>query len=197
MWLDNFSKIYACNVQGIDVGAFKDCLWTGIAAHQYFGPPVNLALCAAMPGSPLTAMNDQDSARLSLAMKRFDASSPLRHATSVCVRFGVNRVPLKPVVSIDSDRKLHKYLQESRDGMRHFHPVRIATDNIGSNAGLLRLLRKMSEDHQSAPVCDRKRVFLAVDINIYWRIMKVSCCINFCLMICCLYLLFPILVVPL
>ena len=44
LWLDNFSKLNAVAVQGLDTGAAAECLWTTSGLHRYVGPGVSAAL---------------------------------------------------------------------------------------------------------------------------------------------------------
>ena len=55
--------------------------------------------------------------------------------------------------------------------MDHMIPEKLLKDNIGSNIGLLKVLRSIVDEVDTARV-KRYRVLLS-DIDIYWRIMKV------------------------
>ena len=63
-------------------------------------------------------------------------------------------------------------LRESRDGMRHFFPLGMHPENIGSNRGLLLLLK----DLFGQQVRPGHYSFLSVDCNIFMRMLKVLPC---------------------
>ena len=79
-------------------------------------------------------------------------------------------MPLKPEVDAKADPAMAAVLRESRDGMRNFFPLGMLPENIGSNRGLLLLLKDLfgvqpKVGHYS---------FLSVDCNIYLRMLKVD-----------------------
>ena len=174
LWLDNFSKMYAVAVQNIASGSYSSCLWTGHGVHQYEGPVVDLSLgVRAVRGVPQHLFSEVRVNRTRTAIRLVDAVEKY-HVKSICHRYSVNRVPLKPSIPIEEDPVLHHKLQESRDGMRLFHPHAISDINIGSNEGLLSILKNMANDHDALPPTQRRIQILSVDVNIYWRILKVS-----------------------
>lgn len=176
LWLDNFSKMYAVAVQNIASGSYSSCLWTGHGVHQYEGPAVNLSLdIGGARGVPYPLCSDTRVNRLQAAMRCIDGVDKY-HMSSICHRYGVNRIPLKPVVPEQEDPVLHHKLQQSQDGMRLFHPHVISDINIGSNEGLLSILKTMAGEHDALPHAQRRIRILSVDCNIYWRILKVRLC---------------------
>ena len=88
----------------------------------------------------------------------------------MCFRHTVRSSPLKPEVDAAAHPALAAVLRESRDGMRNFYPLAMLPENIGSNRGLLLLLKELfgvqpRVGHYS---------FIAVDCNIFMRMLKVS-----------------------
>ena len=81
--------------------------------------------------------------------------------------FAVNTILPKPVVP--RNHELYTVLKESRDGLIHFHPWRMSPLNVGSNRGLLKLLKEIDD----GIACDAPIRFLVADCNIFVRIMKV------------------------
>lgn len=68
--------------------------------------------------------------------------------------------------------KLDNKTTQDADLDRKFIPLAILKQNIGSNAGLLSLLKEWRvEEHGRAHT-----PALLVDVNIYWRVMKVLSC---------------------
>ena len=45
LWLDNFSKLNAVAVQGLDTGAAAECLWTTRGLHRSLWDPLCPLLC--------------------------------------------------------------------------------------------------------------------------------------------------------
>ena len=87
----------------------------------------------------------------------------------VCFRHTGRQVPLKPEVDAKAAPELAAVLRESRDGLRNFVPVGMLPENIGSNRGMLLLLKDLF-GAQSRP---GHYSFLSVDCNIYLRMLKV------------------------
>ena len=88
---------------------------------------------------------------------------------SICFRHTVRQVPLKPEVDATAAPALAAVLRESRDGMRNFFPRGMQPENIGSNRGLLLLLKDLFGVQSKAGHYS----FLSVDCNIYMRMLKV------------------------
>ena len=105
----------------------------------------------------LLKRKDLDVHRLGLVAARFPGHTlRLLHA-------------LKPVVDPVTEPALAGLLREFRDGMRHFFPLGMHPENIGSNCGLLLLLK----DLFGQQVRPGHYSFLSVDCNILMRMLKV------------------------
>ena len=170
LWLDNFSKFYAIAVQGLDGGACAECLWTARGLHRYVGPVVSTALVPGVRGMPLSLFTPHIAALFKAKMAAADAVSVSFLKDSLCFKHNVRQVPLKPQVDPAVDPALAGVLRESRDGMRNFFPLGMLPENIGSNRGLLVLLRDLFGVQQKpGHYC-----FLSVDCNIYLRLLKVQ-----------------------
>lgn len=183
VWLDNFSHSYAAQLQGIASGAYKSCLWTGEAWHEWRArpncAPVDLTFVKDADGNVIPAMQPMAIAqptfeRVQGWMKQLDAKDPDMFSRSVVKRYHVTRVPLKP--SIKDARRLGRHdlaqiLKEHRDGIGYMHPRRIIDLNIGSNRGLLQIL-KMFSDERKCPEATQYSV-VCVDCNIFVRTLKV------------------------
>ena len=61
----------------------------------------------------------------------------------MCFQHTVRRIPVKPEVSCIAHPALHEVLRQSRDGMRNFFPLGMLQENIGSNRGLLLILKDL------------------------------------------------------
>ncbi len=168
-WLDNFSKFYAIAVQGL-AGAAAECLWTAHGLHRYVGPPVSTALVLSLRGMPAQLFSIRIMKLFKQKMAVADAVSCSYYKDSVCFKYNVRQVPLKPDPKAVNNAVLAAVLRESRDGMRNFFPLGMLPENIGSNRGLLLILKDLygiqpRPGHYS---------FLAADCNIFLRILKVG-----------------------
>ena len=170
MWVDNFSKCHAVALQGIATGAFRDCNWTGQAIKVYQGADVSVDIgrLQAMPDH----IFETDTMSLVQQANRELCKQGWQYLTgSMVERFSVNTIPVKPVVDPLSFPDMHIILNESRDGLRNFYPMAIMPQNIGSNRGLMLILKQISDSRRN-PSCYQ---FLCADCNIFMRIMKVTC----------------------
>jgi len=170
VWLDNFSKNYAVAMQGISSGAYAACQWTGQGIHEYIGASIN-ELVTPTSGMPDSVFSDDINKLLIAQLKKVDDRGSALFNESLCVKHNVCRIPLKPQVDPDIHPRLHQVLSESRDGLTNFHPIKITDKDIGSNRGLLFILKDLEQRHAKNPT---KMMFVTVDCNIYWRMMKVK-----------------------
>jgi hypothetical protein len=179
-WWDNFNKNIAIQMQGVESGAYKPMNWCGKAIHVW--RPTN-------PGSSVTLKIDSNADNVWSAMsedlfekkdmdtvrkwmKQVDDMGSDLYDMSVCVKYDVRRVPLKPdskKALVFGHKQLAKALNEHRDGMQDFFPMQIEDINIGSWTGLLTLLKNWSDDRQQ----EDHYSILNTDCNIFLRIMKV------------------------
>lgn len=86
-------------------------------------------------------------------------------------RYEVNNVPLKPDPA-KVEEKYQDILAESRDGMANFFPKKIVPINIGSNAGLIEVVRNVWNEHKASANAHHYK-FIVADTNIFWRSIKV------------------------
>ena len=145
-WLDNFSKFYGCDMQGISQGAWKECLWTGKAVMSVrmpsrFGrPPLVSQLHQA--GVPPDLFRDEHIADVTRdCVTRFKQDRHDFHSKSISVLTNVNTIPPKPTVQPGMDAALEHRIIKAGDGLDTFHPDDILEENIGSNEGLMHILR--------------------------------------------------------
>ena len=173
IWYDNFSKIYGTKTPTFKTGAWTDCLWTGVAIHRYVGPTLSNNL-HTRGGAIVPAMPESLSANMGsilLAMQSAMNFQGEYHDISLVTTMDVQCVPLKPT---GGDVQLQQQLDESRDGLTNLLPHDLITENIGSNIGLMKILRQFHDDRQMhIPGRCRRYYVLNVDINIYTRTLKV------------------------
>ena len=177
LWYDNFSKIYSVKTPSILSGSWKDCLWTGVAIQRYEGKFIDMKLQHER-GTVVPALPDSISMMashvLSMVASCYDESVDYLDA-SLVVKYSVSTIPLKPKGRTEQEKKT---LAQSMDGMRNLLPEGLIRINIGSNRGLLRILRLFYEDRQMhIPGGCQRYYVLNLDINIYDRTLKVDLCL--------------------
>ena len=174
-WLDNFSKCYAVAVQSVDNGAFRDCYWTGKAFRTFISSnrsgivnSISIVNNAPVPGMPNDLFTAGIRGGIFATMARVFGHSWKKYQQSLVTRYNVNNIPCKPVVDVMDP--VYPILKRKPDGLREFYPEEILPQNIGSNRGLLVILKQMSDDRSAAST---KYELLCCDCNIFMRIIKV------------------------
>ena len=142
--------------------------------HRYVGPPVSTAIAPNQRGMPLNLFSPGIITILKEKVGVADAVGPAFFKDSVSYLLNVRQIPLKPEVDPATQPALAAVLRESRDGMRTFFPLGMVPENIGSNRGLLLLLKDLfgvqpRPGHFS---------FLSADCNIFLRLLKVRVCVS-------------------
>ena len=92
--------------------------------------------------------------------------------SSLAVKYRVRNVPLKPDID-NVEEKFKAALAQSRDGMATFFPKEIVPVNIGSNDGLVKVVRSLWDDHKRSAHSNEYK-FVVADTNIFWRSIKVQ-----------------------
>lgn len=184
IWIDNFSKNMARQIPSISKGVFTSMMWTGLAVKMYDGPAVsrtlvhvNGQLLSAMP--PLHAPLEEVVIRTTQASVRcVPGQPPMRFIDSLVRKFNVCSIPPKICPTSINDPVLRARLDLSRDGLHRTLPWDIWKYNIGSNTGLVDVIRQYCELTNLVD-SDKYHVWL-VDVNIYSRIYKVTLltCVN-------------------
>jgi hypothetical protein len=157
-------------------GAYKSCLWTGIANRQYHGTKhIDMRLkyddqMSIIPGMPDNLWEWED--EFLALYQRVDQESMEYLSRSLLVKFSVDSVPLRPVVSEEKYPKVYASLHGMNNKLDVLVPERLSTHNAGSNIGLLKILKEISVELDGRRV-KRYRVIMS-DINIHDRIMKVT-----------------------
>lgn len=170
-WIDNFSKCYAVALQGVSSGAFRDCNWTGQAFRVYDGPHVDTVI-QGQPGMPQELFARDVTSQVLERTSSICAHRWNYLNVSVVKEFKVNNVPLKPDADPHRDPELYAKLAMCRDGLTGFHPTNMLDENVGSNRGLLQVLKKIQADYDAEN--DLHFRFLTCDVNIFTRIIKVG-----------------------
>ena len=174
-WVDNFSKSYAMQCPSLVNDAYTQCLWTGVAIHGYLGDPFDLSLACGHPGTVFNeVIPDGAFARLVAMFGELDGGNFQLFSDSLVNRLKVRRVPLKVQVNRRISREGYQRSIQSLDGLDNFHPKDVLGLNIGANAGLFKILKNMSDEHDALPESGKCIKVVVCDVDIYQRILKVD-----------------------
>ena len=178
LWWDNFSKNIARYCPSIARGVYTSCLWTGSAVfagaeHEVLDHRVRRNNAnEVIPAMPDNLLEHQPSVMRGL--QRVFGQGRSRYAESLVYKHQVNLVPLK-IISADDQKNQHGSEGHS---MNVVFPERIMPQNIGSNLGLISLLKAELHDKHGMGTNECKNyVNLNVDENIFYRILKVIACV--------------------
>jgi hypothetical protein len=157
----------------LKAGSYNQCLWTGVAIFSHPNPNIDDSVkysdgdvISAMPDSILTHQSTvRDTIRyvIDKDMYYFDES--------LVKKYQVNNIPLK----VDS-KKYPETVDINNNVANSFnlvYPSDMIDINIGSNVGLVSIIRKLYEQYGMADNSCTRYYTLNVDENIYYRILKV------------------------
>jgi hypothetical protein len=179
IWMDNFSKIIKRQCPSLLNGAWSGCLWTGVAVVKFFAAAATTitmdlvldeeGVVPAMPDSLISSFGRVMSIGSTLMRE-----THLKYDASLCNVLQVNCIPLKPAAP-EGDDRLASILAESRDGVGNLYPEAVLPPNIGSNLGLMSILKGFCDERNVYTVTGPDRYYIiSCDINIYNRILKVK-----------------------
>jgi len=176
-WMDNFSKFIARQVPTTGNGIFSSCLWTGVAVFECDPNQDNMfdmQIKHRPDGGLLPAMPDtlfKHTHRIVAGLKLILEDSRNYFDQSLVLKYDVRSIPLK--VNTKLFPEMADTVEDKRNTTAIVYPVQLIDNNIGSNQGLVTLLRQLMEQlgmHDNT--CTHYEI-LNVDENIYWRTMKV------------------------
>jgi hypothetical protein len=176
-WWDNFSKFFANNVPTLKKDIFSSCLWTGVTVNEYSGPPVSIEVVYdddsgdVVPAMPSNILDYKQQVNTTITQcYRSNCSFFLE---SMVYMYSINSIPL--TIDVKKFPNMKDRITSDKNSTKYIHPSNLVKQNIGSNRGLLSILRKFQEDHkmQYDKVCENYQT-LNVDENIYFRILKVD-----------------------
>lgn len=178
IWIDNFSKVHACKIPTIDVGAWRDCLWTGIALKKYNATvPLTMDLQTDEKERVVPAMPDDlfgTEEQLLTLLNKYKLSSEYQEECLVRI-WEVDTVPMKPSASKVEQDDWRRALCGDGDKLSQMYPKEIVAVNVGSNEGLAHVMRGHYEDNkQHIPNECKTYSALNVDENIFKRTLKVK-----------------------
>ena len=181
IWLDNFSKVISNYQPSFVRDAWSNCLWTGCALIK-FEPRDGVTIDIGIrrnddDGEVIPAMPKNIFNTLRACVERFEKTirGPKQiFRKALCTKLAVNSNPIKPFVG-DTDPDTQAYLDRHEDGLTNFYPDKLMKTNIGSNLGLLKVLRDYCEVRMlHVDNMQTEYHFLNCDVNIYARTLRVS-----------------------
>jgi hypothetical protein len=180
-WWDNFSKMWRMRMVGLSPQAMKSCLWTCVAYKKYAFPnEVSMdhkrtAAGEVIPGMPTNPFDNVDElvTLMQGLTQNEDGSMPHLFETSLMTVWDANRLPL--AANLERMPEPHRSTTAAaRDRSDDLYPRGLERENIGSNDGLARIMRRFYEQrHLGNPDCT-KYAAVSADVNIFDRMIKVS-----------------------
>lgn len=182
LWLDNFSKFVARTIPSQERSTFSSCLWTGVALSQFQTEHISDNIKFDVGGSVVPAMPPDllmCSQQVVQGLTQTLNEGFLYYDRSLVAQYDVRSIPLK----IDGKRfpEVASTVDHDRNKMSIVFPQKLVGKNIGSNRGLISLIRQYYDDYNMSGEdgsCERY-LNINVDENIFWRILKVPCLLVF------------------
>lgn len=179
VWMDNYSKQWRTRMVGLSSEAMKRCLWTCVA-YKSFSFVVRMdhkidrhgVVVPAMPTDPFLAFADL-SRFIKLTTQGLGGEMPLLFDKSLMTEWGANRLPLAGDLNLIPE-PYRSSTAAANDRSDDLYPRGLERENIGSNDGLARILRRFYEDRGMGTIGCSKYSALTVDVNIFDRMMKVK-----------------------
>ena len=177
IWVDNFSKTLRRTIPSLSKDVYSSMLWTGVAVfsdskcntidHSVRTDDLN----AVIPAMPSTICANRSEVLQGLRFVHDQGKQFL--PDSLVHKFGVNTVPLQITDPEDIEQNQHTPQDHS---MHMVFPCKMIDKNIGSNVGLVSILRQDFYDVNGMESDECKNyVCWNVDENIFWRTLKVHC----------------------
>ena len=174
------AKIYGNRTPRVHTDTFTSSLNCGIGFHTYENgdAEVDLRLVFDQHGNQVPAMPPDLFAfdlvcELQNEVSRLDRAGTLLYGVSLCSKYKINVIPLKPVPPEGSEPALEALLRESKDGLRNFHSKNILQHNPAANLGFLRVLRHLANEWGVVSERNDRYKMLCVDADIYMKCLKV------------------------
>ena len=96
---------------------------------------------------------------------------------SLVKKYNVTNIPLKPV--LPEGDPLASRMESGCNNMKNTVPFTMLKENIGSNLGLVTIMRRYYEEREMHNGGCHDYHCLNVDENIFWRVVKVQPCLYY------------------
>jgi hypothetical protein len=187
LWIDNYSKYVARNVPNADAALYSSMLWTGSVVFVCRDPNLSDRVVFNEAQQVVPAMpSDVGTHRATVLAGLTDvlAEGYMLFDDSLVKKFNINNIPMK--VNVKQFPELSDTVNSYT--VRNVLPEKLIECNIGSNAGLIAIMRDLVDEHKMHQPGECQRYLnLNVDSNIYWRTLKVHTIVCWCsvCMLCC------------
>jgi len=105
------------------------------------------------------------------SVKYFNEQPRDYYEQSVVAKYTVNTIP--PKIDMKEFPEFKEQYTQNAHKLNIVHPKKLIDSNIGSNRGLIAILKKIWEEYKSINGGSARYMTLNVDENIYYRILKV------------------------
>lgn len=189
---DNYAHTIAAHTPSTNKGAFNGNYWCGVALRSFKGTRdfPDLSLCyddenKLIPAMPPSLYNTFLWDQLLDHMKTCDARGSRYLQGADVTKLKVTTCPPKPLledlddmdISEDAAVLLNQLLTSgSLDGLQDVFPADILDHSVGSNKGLLKVVRNFACDEGIHDESATRYSIYLTDVNIYHRINKVCWC---------------------
>jgi hypothetical protein len=189
---DNYAHTIAAHTPSTNKGAFNGNYWCGVALRTFNGSREfpDLSLCYddednIIPAMPPSLFDNGLWNQLVDAMKLCDAGGSRYLRRADVTKLKVTTCPPKPLledldemhIEEDASVRLHEILNGgSLDGLKEVYPADILEHSVGSNKGLMNIVRGLACDEGIHDESATRYSIYLTDVNIYHRINKVRCC---------------------
>jgi hypothetical protein len=180
LWVDNFAKTLARSVPTLNVGAYNACYWSGAVVFPCNDLSVTDAVRRDDLGDIVAAMPDDLFVHKHTVVRAVTQLQPRRDylSMSYVLRYDVRNIP--PKVDTKIWKNLDSVINSPLNRLGNIQPKELMSDNIGSNLGLLCIIKKLYDDKGMSDDTADRYTSLNVDENIYYRILKVTLLVFVC-----------------
>lgn len=179
-WFDNFDFKYRGIMPTFKKSTFTMYNWLGTAVRAYRGALVKNLKLEYRDNIELPAMPDQPFALIhefTAELTDVWSEGQVYYDQSLCVKFNVTQIPLKPVVEEKQHPRWFKALDNCVDGLRYLITEDIKDIPVGTNVDLLDYFKAIRAKSIS-PRNNKKYKLYNTDGNIYQRMNKVYIYLN-------------------
>jgi hypothetical protein len=186
---DNYAHTIAAHTPSTNKGAFNGNYWCGVALRSFEGTDAfpDLTLCRdednkIIPAMPPCLYSDDLWESLVIVMTAVDDTGSRYLKAADVTKLRVTTCPPKPAlaaldemdISDDAAVKLQELLVGgSLDGLKEVYPADILDHAVGSNKGLMNIVRKFACDEGIHDGSATRYSIYLTDCNIYHRVNKV------------------------
>jgi len=181
IWIDNFNLMLFASKPTMQTGALRDANWTGVAVHQYHGPPVSMKCVRGPNGHIVSAMPETIDKLLEyvpLVLSKIKADvvehgRKLRQK-SLMKKFKVHTIPVRPEVNSTKYPGLKIDVAQASVSLSSLYPLNIIPINVGSKRGFMNIFKQFYDEYIRPPVNKDRYYMLMLDAALYYSLIKVS-----------------------